>query len=409
MQLYEHQLKALDKMRNGCVLAGGTGSGKSITAISYFYLQNGGDLTFLLGDEYVPMDDLGIDDLYIITTAQKRDKHEWDGELCPFLMSTNPDASLYKQQKVIVDSWNNISKYVNVTNAFFIFDEQRAIGRGEWAKTFIKIARQNKWIMLSATPGDKWEDYAPLFIANGFYRNFTDFNEKHLVFKRFSSFPQVERYLDTNILERRRNQLLIPMWFERKTEQIHKYVYCDWDIKLFKQVFKDRWNIYKDKPIETAGELCYTLREIVNTDVSRKRVLFDILEDHPKSIIFYNFDYELSWLKEAFIDTDFELSEWNGHIHQPIPSTDKWVYLVQYTAGCEGWNCTTTNTIIFISQNYSYRVLDQAIGRIDRLNTPYSKLYYYHLTSRSGIDLAIKKSLDEKKKFNAKAWVKHLF
>ena len=70
-------------------------------------------------------------DLYIITTAKKRDTLEWEGELSPFLLSTNPDVNLY-QNKVVIDSWNNISKYKDITDAFFIFDEQRVVGSGTW-------------------------------------------------------------------------------------------------------------------------------------------------------------------------------------------------------------------------------------------------------------------------------------
>ena len=133
--------------------------------------------------------------------------------------------------------------------------------------------------------------------------------------------------------------------------------------------------------------------------------LLEIVEDHPKAIIFYNFDYELEILRNLYYGEDVEIAEWNGHKHQPIPRGDKWIYLVQYTAGAEGWNCITTDTIIFYSQNYSYKVLKQASGRIDRLNTPYTDLYYYHLVSKSGIDLAISRALKNKKQFNETRFV----
>ena len=47
----------------------------------------------------------------------------------------------------------------------------------------------------------------------------------------------------------------------------------------------------------------------------------------------------------------------------------------------------------------------QAAGRIDRLNSPYRDLYYYHLKSRSGIDIAISKALGQKKQFNERKFV----
>lgn len=405
VQLYDYQLDAIERMKNGCILCGGVGSGKSMTSLAYYYLQNGGDISFLMGDEYVTMDDVQIKDLYIITTARKRDTLEWEGELANFLLSTHPDTSLYKN-KVVVDSWNNIGKYADIKNAFFIFDEQRVVGSGAWVKAFLKIAKVNQWILLSATPGDTWQDYIPVFIANGFYRNKTEFTQEHIIWKRFSKFPQIDRYINTGRLIRLRNSILVNMEFDRKTVSHHEDVYVNYDISKYKDITRNRWNIWEDKPIENAAGLCYALRKIVNIDSSRRVALMEIVEKHPKAIIFYNFDYELDILKGLYYGEDVEIAEWNGHKHQPIPESDKWIYLVQYNAGAEGWNCIKTDTIIFYSQNYSYKVMVQSSGRIDRLNTPFTDLYYYHLKSRSGIDLAISRALKSKKKFNETRFVK---
>ena len=411
--LYDYQMDAIKKMKNGCILCGGVGSGKSRTSLAYYYLENGGDPKSLAGGEYVPMSN-PPKDLYIITTARKRDTLEFEGELIPFLMSTNPEYNLYSN-KIVIDSWNNVKKYAEVKDAFFIFDEQRVVGSGTWVKAFLKIAKSNDWILLSATPGDTWSDYIPVFIANGFYKNRTEFTREHIVYKRFSKFPQVDRYINTGRLIRLRNLILVDMDFKRQTVSHHEDIYVDYDVKAYKEVGKNRWDPYKDEPIENAGVLCYIWRRIVNSDESRRVALLELLEKHPRVIIFYNFDYELEILKGLLNDYSptgrkananaFEVAEWNGHAHQPIPETDSWAYLVQYTAGCEGWNCIKTDTIIFYSQNYSYKVMEQASGRIDRLNTPYKDLYYYHLKSRSGIDLAISKALKQKKNFNERRFV----
>lgn len=396
--LYDYQIDAVKRMKNGCILNGGVGSGKSRTALAYYYLRNGGDPASLCGDNYIPMDD-PPKDLYIITTARKRDTLEWDGDMAPFLLSTHTDVNLYCN-KVVVDSWNNITKYKEVTGAFFIFDEDRVTGSGVWVKSFLKIAKSNEWIILSATPGDTWQDYIPVFLANGFYKNKSEFIREHIVYSRFSKFPKVDRYLNTGRLIRLRNNILIDMDFHRDTIPHHEDVYVSYDISAYKDICRNRWNPWEDKPIENASEFCYSLRKIVNTDESRQVALLQIIEEHPKAIIFYNFDYELDILKKLYYGEDFEIAEWNGHKHQEVPKGEKWVYLVQYTAGNEGWNCVRTDTIIFYSQNYSYKVMTQAAGRIDRLNTPYKDLYYYHIKSRSGIDLAISKALKNKKKFN---------
>lgn len=396
--LYDYQIDAVKRMKNGCILNGGVGSGKSRTALAYYYLRNGGDPASLCGDNYIPMDD-PPKDLYIITTARKRDTLEWDGDMAPFLLSTHTDVNLYCN-KVVVDSWNNITKYKEVTGAFFIFDEDRVTGSGVWVKSFLKIAKSNEWIILSATPGDTWQDYIPVFLANGFYKNKSEFIREHIVYSRFSKFPKVDRYLNTGRLIRLRNNILIDMDFHRDTIPHHEDVYVSYDISAYKDICRNRWNPWEDKPIENAAEFCYSLRKIVNTDEARQVALLQIIEKHPKAIIFYNFDYELNILKNLYYGEDFEIAEWNGHKHQEVPKGEKWVYLVQYTAGNEGWNCVRTDTIIFYSQNYSYKVMTQAAGRIDRLNTPYKDLYYYHIKSRSGIDLAISKALKNKKKFN---------
>lgn len=394
INLYDYQLDAIDRMKNGCILCGGVGSGKSRTSLAYYYQQQGGDL-FSKG--HTPMKH--PKDLYIITTARKRDTLEWEGELAPFLLSTHPEANYYKN-KVVVDSWNNIAKYTDVKDSFFIFDEQRVIGYGAWTKAFLKIAKINNWILLSATPGDTWQDYIPVFIANGFYRNKTQFVDEHVNWDRFAKFPKIDSYRNTGRLIRLRDRILVTMDFERKTVAHHESIPVSYDISRYKDIMRKRWNPWEDRPIETAAELCMSLRRVVNSDESRAVAVLEILEDHPKAIIFYSHNYELDILRSLGYPEGTEIAEWNGHKHQEIPTGDKWVYLVQYTAGCEGWNCITTDTIIFYSQQYSYKVATQAAGRIDRLTTPYTDLWYYHIKSYSGIDLAIAKALNAKKNFN---------
>lgn len=404
MKLYNYQLDAINRMKNGCILCGGVGSGKSITALGYYYLINGGDISFLKGGEFTPMNPYPAD-LYIITTARKRDTLEWEKEMLPFLMSIDSKTNFYNNN-IVIDSWNNIKKYSDIKDAFFIFDEQRVVGSGVWVKSFLKIVKSNKWILLSATPGDTWQDYIPVFIANSFYRNKTEFSREHIVYSRFSKYPKVDRYLNTGRLIRLRNQILVNMDFTRKTESHHENIFIEYDIEAYKEVTKTRWNPYKNEPIVNAAELCYVWRRIVNSDISRENALLSILKKHNKVIVFYNFDYELEILKNCKYDEEIKIAEWNGHKHEPIPNSYNWVYLVQYAAGAEGWNCTITDTIVFYSQNYSYKIMQQAAGRIDRVNTSFKDLYYYHLKSRSGIDLAISRALNNKKNFNESAYVK---
>ena len=403
MELRDYQLEAIGKMKNGCILNGGVGSGKSLTSLSYYYLQNGGSIEFLSGKDYSSMPN-PPKDLYIITTARKRDTFEWEGELSHFLLSTHDDLNKY-DNKVIVDSWNNIQKYKDVEDAFFIFDEQRVVGSGAWVKAFLKITKKNQWILLSATPGDTWSDYIPVFIANGFYKNKTEFMREHAVFSRFSKYPKIEKYIGTGKLIRQRREILVDMKFERETVQHHYDIYVEYDNKLYKDVMKRRWDIWNDEPITNASGLCYALRKIVNSHESRSTKLLELFETHQKMIVFYNFDYELEILKSLYFGEGVIIAEWNGHKHEPTPTGNRWVYLVQYTAGAEGWNCITTDTIVFYSLNYSYKIMHQSAGRIDRLNTPYKDLHYYYLKSRSGIDLAIERALNDKRKFNESSFI----
>ena len=357
-------------------------------------------------------------DLYIITTAMKRDSLEWEGELANYLLSTDPKKNKFYGNTIVIDSWNNIKKYTNIYGAFFIFDEDRVTGSGAWVKAFLKIVNKNQWIILSATPGDTYEQYWPVFVANGFYKNKTEFCREHIIYSRYTKWPQIDRYVNTKKLDKLRDSILIDMDFKRFTIPHHQDIYVKYDVHKYKEAIKTRWDPYKNEPIQQASGLCYVLRRIVNEDESRVIALLEILEKTPRAIIFYNFDYEremllhvISEIEYPFDDYDdsdgvYEVAEWSGHAHQPIPDSKRWIYLVQYTAGCEGWNCIKTDTIIFYSQNYSYKVMEQASGRINRMNTPFKDLYYYHLKSRSGIDLAISKALDQKKKFNERRFTK---
>lgn len=386
VELFEHQQKALEKLHSGSILCGGVGSGKSITGIAYY-------MTREFAREPI--------DLYIITTARKRDTFEWEHECVQFGLSTNPDCSV-GHVKVTIDSWNNIGKYISVKDCFFLFDEQRVVGYGTWVKNFLKITKNNRWLLLSATPGDTWMDYIPVFIANGFYKNKTEFCRRHVVYNRFARYPQVSRFVEEKHLNRLRSSILVTMDFHRETVAHHEKVVVGFDRDSYDQVMRQRWNIFKDQPIVESSELCQTLRRIVGSDPARIEKIREVMKAHPKVIIFYNYDYELEILRTL----DVPVAEWNGHKHEPLPEGERWAYLVQYAAGAEGWNCITTDTIIFYSQSYSYKAMVQAAGRIDRLNTPFTDLYYYHLVSMSKIDLAIARALRNKKNFNENAFLK---
>lgn len=404
LKLKDFQMEAIYKMHNGCILNGGVGSGKSLTSLGYYYLQSGGSEEFLLGGEYKKMK--WPQDLYIITTAMKRDKLEWDGELSYFLLSKNPEVNFYKN-KVVIDSWNNIKKYVGVKNAFFIFDEDHVTGYGTWVKAFLKITRTNSWILVTATAGDKWEDYIPVFIANGFYRNKTEFVMRHIIYDYRVKFPKVRQYLNTGRLIKLRRQVLVPMDFNRATTQHDEDVFVKYDIYDYKQLTRTRQDLKTGLPFKSGNELCYAWRKLVNSDISRQIAALEIFEKHPKLIVFYNFDYELEILRDIFGGyKNVDLAEWNGHKHEPVPESNSWVYLVQYNAGSEGWNCTKTDAILFYSQTYSYKSLIQAKGRIDRMNTKFSDLYYYHLKSHSPIDMGIARALKQKKNFNESAYLR---
>lgn len=398
--LYDYQLEAVNEMRNGCILCGSVGSGKSRTGLFYYFKENGG---WIDENGYVPMK--SPQDLIIITTAKKRDSLEWAGELVNFLMYPDSEFSMY-HNKIVIDSWNNIGKYQDIENSFFLLDEQRLVGSGAWVKAFLKIAKHNKWILLSATPGDTYSDYLPVFLANGFFKNKTEFNREHVIFSRYTKYPKIDRYIDTQRLDRLRRRVLVQMNYKHQIITNHEDIYCGYDITLYKNTMRNRWDPYNESPITNASGLCYTLRRIVNSDESRQKKLLELLEDIPRAIIFYSFDYERDILLSLGYIEGTEVAEWNGHAHQPVPDGDRWIYLCQYTSACEGWECIRTNTVIFYSPNYSYKVMTQAAGRVDRLTTPYDNLQYYYLKSRSGIDLAISKALREKRKFNETRWVK---
>lgn len=393
----ESQLKAVDSLRSGSILCSVVGSGKSFTALLYFWTK---ELDGIYDGYNIKVPEK-IKELYIITTAMKRDTLEWEKELCTFCIGPYEESTI----PVHIDSWNNIAKYKDVKDAFFIFDEQRVVGNGVWAKTFINISKHNDWILLSATPGDTWIDYIPVFIANGFYKNRSAFYKEHVVLDSYSRYPKIRMYLNERKLRWLRSQVLVDMDSCKSTIRHHHWIKASFDPNLYSRVWKQRWNIFEDEPIENISELCMCLRKVTNTDPSRLDILDEILKVHNKCILFYNFDYELDILREYCNRKHISFSEWNGHKHQMIPDGESWLYLVQYTAGCEGWNCIDTDTVIFWSLNYSYKTLEQACGRIDRLNTPFTDLFYYHLFSSSRIDIAIKDTIKNKKNFNERAFI----
>lgn len=379
-ELYEHQKKAVAQLRNGNVLHGGTGSGKTLTALAY-YVEN-----------ETPKD------IYVITTAKKRDSLDWERDGASLGIGPRHDATLHGT--LTVDSWNNIGKYAdaNIEGQFFVFDEQRVVGSGTWVKAFIKLARKNRWILLSATPGDTWMDYAPVFIANGFYKNITQFKHQHVVYAPYVKFPKIVRYLNVERLERLKRKVLVEMPFDRHTTRIVNYLHCGYDNSLMAKATVDRWHPFEERPLTDVGDLYRAMRKIVNTDPSRLEMIWQLMKAHNRLVVFYNFDYELEILRT--LGDGIEVAEWNGHKKEPVPTSEKWVYLVQYQSGSEGWNCTETDAMVLYSLTYSYKNHEQAQGRIDRLDSPFDKLYYYILVSGARIDLGIRKALGQKRNFN---------
>lgn len=409
--LRDDQVEAVKNLANGRILCGDTGSGKSLVSLAYYYTINGGVIE--KGQMRKMMKDPC--DLVIITTAKKRDTGEWDSEMKAIYLSSIPENSLY-HNNVVIDSWNNIGKYIMKRNCFFIFDEQRVVGSGAWVKAFYKITKQNRWILLSATPADKWEDYIPVFVANGFYKNKTEFEREHLIYNPFVKFKSVRGYLGVKKLERLRKEILVDIDYVACTVEHHETIIVPYDRDLYRKVIRERVSPYKTmnifgstvpKPIENASEFCAILRHVTNSGEERMDYVNKICKSFDRVIIFYNFDYELEDLRRNNWGDKF-LAECNGHKHDPCPTCDKWIYLVQYNAGNEAWNCITTNCMIFYSENYSYRIMKQAAGRINRSNTSYTDLYYWHIRTMSSIDVGINRALVNKKKFNVASFYKRI-
>lgn len=392
-KLFDYQNKAVKELKTGSILWGGVGSGKSLTSLAYYYSAVcGGSIEPKLTRMKNPIP------LYVITTARKRDELDWEDEASYFGISKN--------STFVVDSWNNIAKYVDVEGAFFIFDEQKVVGYGSWVKSFLKIAKKNKWILLTATPGDVWMDYVPLFIANGFFRNKTDFINQHVVYSNFTNFPKIDRYVNVGRLVKLRNSIVVKMDYVNKTKRHSLSLPCSYNREELLLVEKERWNPFEKRPVKTAAEACYTMRKIVNSHPSRLEHILTLLKKHPRLIIFYNFDYELDILRGLNEKLNIPIAEYNGHLHEPVPKGESWIYLAQYLSAGEAWNCIETNTIVLYSRNYSYKQTIQAMGRIDRQNTPFVNLYFYFLESTAKIDRGIAAAFSQKKNFNESKFLK---
>lgn len=382
VKLRKEQETALKNLSNGKVLYGGVGSGKSLTALAY-YIQNEAPKS-----------------IYVITTAQKRNKLEWEGEAAHFGIGRL--ESVPGLGRINVDSWHSIQNYTEVEDAFFIFDEQKLIGSGAWVKAFYKIAAKNNWILLSATPGDNWLEYAPIFIANGLYKNLTEFKRNHVVYAPYKRYPIVVGYLGLDTLEKYRNMLLVELPYLKDNVRHTEFIDVSYDKELMDLALRKRWHVYEDRPIVDVAELFRVMREINNTDPSRLETIKRILQYHPKLVVFYRNNFELEILRT--LGENYTIAEMNGHKKDPLPDTDSWVYLVQYTSGAEGWNCTQTNAMVFYSLIGSYRTFEQAQGRIDRMNSPVKDLYYYVLVADSKIDRSLRDHLERKELFNERIW-----
>lgn len=456
--LYPHQKEAVNKLANGKILCGGVGSGKSLTAAAYYILHE------------------APKDVYVITTAKKRDSLDWSREFAKFGVGRDAEATI--AGRLVVDSWHNVHKYTRVYGCFFIFDEQRIVGSGRWVKSFLKLAKRNHWILLSATPGDNWLDYVPVFVANRFFANRSEFKREHVVYVPWSKFPKIIGYNNEGKLNRLRRSLLVEMPFQRHTKRHCMDLPVEYDKEKVRRVLKDRWHVYEERPIRNVAELFLVMRRVVNSDSTRLDAVTSLLNSHPRLIVFYNFDFELEelrslstlnnskesalangeteenrWQTQKPVDItsstqsfskdqepqssallvkpmsrtressrddtipttntsvlgskmktgDLVVAEWNGHRHDPVPDTEHWLYLVQYSAGAEGWNCIDTDAMCFYSLPYSYKLFHQAHGRIDRLNTKFEDLYYYVLLSTSPIDKMVRAALREKRTFNETA------
>ena len=398
------QIQAVRQLQNGSILAGGVGSGKTLTSLAWYLTSVCNAASFDKGGSLARKKVKGSPTLYVITTAKKRDSLEWEEEAARLGLSTDPDCS-FTGSAIVVDSWNNIGKYSDREHAVFFFDEQRASGSGRWVKEFLKITRKNTWLLLSATPGDVWMDYLPVFMAHGFFRTRTEFMEDHVIFDRFAKYPKVKRYIGEAKLQRLRRSILVEMPVERHTTRERETVYCDYDHDLYKWVVKNRMDPWTEEPLRDAGGVCRILRKVVSDNDWRSEQAKRILSSNERVIVFYNYNYELDRILAVAESLGLPTAQWNGHRHDAIPAEPRWVYICQYTSAAEGWNCTSTDTVLFWSLNYSWRVTEQCEGRIDRLNTPYSRLKYYFLESHSSIDEAVRRSLSSKKVFNERAFV----
>lgn len=390
LHLDKGQTQAIQDLRSGFILRGGVGSGKSRTSLAY-----------ILTSEYNGRD------IYIITTAKKRDTHEWDQEAA--ILGWQVDGPCWDNMTLTIDSWNNTKKYKDVKNAFFIFDEQKTSGGGAWAKTFLKIAKSNGWLLLSATPGDRWMDFWPIFVANGFYKNKTEFLDQHVMFRPFTTFPQISGYKHVKKLEFLLRSISVGIDVEKHVTWHEEDVYCDYNRALYQQIVKTRCDPKTLEPYDSMTGMVWGLRRLVNGSQGRLEALERVCRDHERVIVFYTTNFELEMLGHWLNKNDILWHQYNGQVHEPIPNTRRrWVYLVNYMSGAEGWECASADTVVLFSTNYSWRTLEQCKGRIDRRNTPWDILYAYHFVSIAPIDKAIRTANHNKEMFNEQAWASKL-
>lgn len=371
----DYQKRAINQMHNGCILCGGVGAGKSLTSLGYI-------------DKVYPSGTV-----YIITPARKRNTGEWFDDIRKNDMD---------ETRFVVDSWNNLSKYKDVKDAFFLFDEQKVSGKGTWAKSLIRIAKSNQWILLSATPGDTYDDYATVLIANGFVRNRTTWYDEYCVTKSQPFFHIVD-HKNKDVIDMMIRRIFIKMDYQSDKKRIERVIPIQArSAGEEKEILMTHKAPGAQMPFTTFAAAIAYVRMNCYDKSKKTEALRKIIEKHKKIIVFYNFLSEKLEIERAAIDANVTINFYNGQRHDPIPDTDEWVYGVQYNSGAEAWNCITTNAMVFYSPNYSYKTMEQAHGRIDRVNSPYECLYYYMLLNELNIDNKVMNALSSKKDFNEK-------
>lgn len=394
-KLYPKQLEILKQIKDYSLLPLGTATGKTLIALHY-YINNHLDKPLVI---YCPL--------------AKYLEGGWVSEF-------NSLKSKYNliTKDITVVPYSQINKYAVADNSFVILDEAHYVKNpmAKRSKAIREILNNKPFIMLSATPGTKVEDYCHYLMLWNKFKYKTHFENEFLIKDSLMlgsrKIPVVKGYknLDkfSSILKQHSTSRLTVNDIVELPELILKDVSLT-PSKEYKDIKKNRILKLDNDVIllDTQIKLCTYLRQYVSPKEKISH-LEDIVSEckqlNENLLIFYNFKSELREI-EKIVKIDYLI---NGDV-KIFPSKEDFknlnskITVVQIRAGGTGIELQYNSQVLFYSPTYSYQDYEQALGRAYRPGQN-KKVLVRRFNTINTIEADVWEAIKNKKDFDEKMW-----